>query len=323
MNVEKRILVETIGLTKRYGEITAVDNLSLKVEEGTIYGLLGPNGAGKTTTILMILGLCEPTAGQALVAGYDAARNPLLVKSMVGYLPDNVGFYQELTGRQNLRYTAALNGLPKKTAEDRIEDAIEKVGLREAVDRKVAQYSRGMRQRLGIADILIKDPKLIILDEPTLGIDPEGVQELLELIKGLAKEEGRTILISSHHLHQIQQICDRVGIFVKGKLIASGTIAELGEQLLQGKPWLLELKAEPGGEALLQLCNSISGVEKIEKLADTLVLHCSRDVRPELVKSLVEKGFNLLHLYLRGISLDSIYLEYFEREGYYGQTLSA
>ena len=230
---ENNYIIETFDLTKKYGDILAVDNLNLKVEEGTVYGLLGPNGAGKTTTILMLLGLTEPSSGKAMVAGYDAGRNPLEVKSMVGYLPDNVGFYNEMTGEENLIYT--LKGLPDE-AKKRIRQAVERVGLREAINRKVGEYSRGMRQRLGIADVLVKDPKLIIMDEPTLGIDPEGIHQLLDLIKELAREDGRTVLISSHLLHQIQQICHKVGIFVKGKLIASGTIER--RTIIEEKPRL-------------------------------------------------------------------------------------
>ncbi len=316
MTVIQEVLVETIGLTKRYGEVTAVDNLNLRVKKGSVYGLLGPNGAGKTTTILMLLGLTEPTSGQALVAGYDATRNPLIIKSMVGYLPDNVGFYRELTGVENLRYTASLNGISIKESEKRIQEALERVGLREAGYRKVAEYSRGMRQRLGIADILIKDPQLIILDEPTLGIDPEGVRELLKLIRELSREDGRTVLISSHMLHQIQQICDEVGIFVKGKLIASGSINELGSQLQSGKPLQLEIRVEPAGSGVVQLCRSVEGITRVEKQGDLLLLSCTRDVRAELVKRLVQENYKLLHLYLRGFSLGDIYLQYFRKEDY-------
>ncbi|MDI3535174.1 MAG: type transport system ATP-binding protein [Thermosediminibacterales bacterium] len=323
MTAEKQILVETIDLTKCYGDLTAVDHLNLKVEKGSIFGLLGPNGAGKTTTILMILGLTEPTEGKALVAGYDATRNPLAVKSIVGYLPDNVGFYDELTGRENLYYTAALNGLKRDDAEKRITWALERVDLLKDGDRKVGEYSRGMRQRLGIADVLIKDPELIILDEPTLGIDPEGIREILELIKGLARDDGRTVLISSHLLHQVQQICDKVGIFVEGKLIASGSIDELGTQLFEGKSLQVELKAEPGGESLVRLCRSIDGIQEVRKHGDFLLLQCSKDIRHVLVNRLTAEGYTLMHLRLKGFSLDDIYQRYFQKEGYHGQNISS
>ena len=221
-------IIEIQGLTKRYGEVVAVDDLTLSINQGEVFGLLGPNGAGKTTTTLMLLGLTEPSDGTAAIAGFNCTREPLRVKQVVGYLPDNVGFYPDLTGRQNLRFTGNLNGLTGKACEERIDMLLERVGMTYAADRKAGTYSRGMRQRLGIADVLMKDPKVIIMDEPTLGIDPEGMRELIALIRELSTVDGRTILISSHQLHQIQQICDRVGIFVKGKLMACGPIGELG-----------------------------------------------------------------------------------------------
>ena len=314
----KEILVETINLTKRYGQLTAVDKLNLKVEKGSIFGLLGPNGAGKTTTILMLLGLTEPTEGKALIAGYDSTYNPIKVKSIVGYLPDNVGFYTDMTGIENLNYTAELNGLDPKEAKKRIYDAIERVGLKDAANRKVGEYSRGMRQRLGIADVLVKDPPLIIMDEPTLGIDPEGVRELLALIKTLAREDGRTILLSSHLLHQVQEICDKVGIFVEGKMIACGTIDELGSQLLAGQQLQIEVMAEPFGEALIDTCKTIEGVNDIKVKGHLLTLKCSKDIRKQLSRTLANRGYELLHLYLRGVSLNDIYQRYFQKEGYHG-----
>lgn len=314
-----KMLVETINLTKRYGNVTAVDNLNLQVEKGSIFGLLGPNGAGKTTTILMLLGLTEPTAGRALVAGHDATRNPIAVKSLVGYLPDNVGFYEDLSGRENLYYTASLNGLTGKEAANRISQALKRVGLEEDGHRKVGEYSRGMRQRLGIADVLVKDPELIIMDEPTLGIDPEGVRELLDLIKKLAQEDGRTILLSSHMLHQVQQICDRVGIFVKGRLIANGTIEELNQQLFDGENFVIELQAYPEDEQLIELCRKLDHVKTVKREGDLLVLESDQDIRHILVKALVSRNYQLLHLHLRGRSLDDIYRRYFQKGGYHGQ----
>ncbi|HEY6058220.1 MAG TPA: ABC transporter ATP-binding protein, partial [Candidatus Limnocylindrales bacterium] len=215
-------LVRTRGLTKRYGELVAVDSLDIELWPGEIFGLLGPNGAGKTTTILMLLGLSEPSAGQARVVGLDPARHPLEVKRRVGYLPDNAGFYGSLTGRETIRYTARLNGLDGAGIEGRIDDVLEHVGLGEAADRRVDTYSRGMRQRLGIADALVKDPLILILDEPTIAIDPLGVAEILDLIRRLVHERGIAVLLSSHLLDQVQSVCDRVGIFFAGRLVAVG-----------------------------------------------------------------------------------------------------
>ena len=175
----------------------------------------------------MLLGLSEPTKGEARVVGLDPARAPLDVKRRVGYLPDNAGFYGALTGRQTLRYTARLNGLNGRDVDDRISHVLAEVGLTEAADRKVETYSRGMRQRLGIADALVKDPLILILDEPTIAIDPLGVAEILALIRRLVDDQGIAVLLSSHLLDQVQSICDRVGIFSAGRLIAQGTVPEL------------------------------------------------------------------------------------------------
>jgi ABC-2 type transport system ATP-binding protein len=222
--------IVTSGLTKQYGDLTAVDGLDLEVRRGEIFGLLGQNGAGKTTTILMLLGLTEPTDGTARVLGYDPAHDALQVKRRVGYLPDSVGFYTELTGRENLRYTARLNGLRGEEAESKIQDATDAVELGERIDTPAGTYSRGMLQRLGIADALVKDPEILILDEPTTAIDPIGVVGILALLRDLVDERGVTILLSSHLLVQVQSVCDRVGIFAAGRLIGLGTVPELAAE---------------------------------------------------------------------------------------------
>jgi len=229
-------IIKTDNLTKIYGKtIVAVSRLKLEIKPGEIFGLLGPNGAGKTTTIRMLLGMTEPTAGQAWIDGHDCTRNAIDVKRITGYLPDNVGFYGDMTGCENLRFTGRLNGIPEDELDGKINALLERAGIPDAGDKKVRTYSRGMKQRLGIADVLLKDPRVIILDEPTLGIDPEGVRQLLEIIKTLSKEDGRTLLVSSHQLYQMQQICDRVGIFFEGKLVACGSIDELASKSGLGK----------------------------------------------------------------------------------------
>ena len=220
-------LVEARHLTKRYDGFTAVDDLSFAVGPGEIYGLLGPNGAGKTTTILMLLGLSEPTSGEARVLDLDPARDPLEVKRHVGYLPDSVGFYGRLTGRENLEYTARLNGIDPMDAEEKIEELLGQVRLTDAGDKPTDTYSRGMVQRLGVADALVKDPSILILDEPTTSIDPAGVAELLDLFRSLVNDRGLAVLLSSHLLTQVERLCDRVGIFARGRLVAEGPVREL------------------------------------------------------------------------------------------------
>ena len=257
MDQMERIIIHTEGLTKCYGEKTAVSELNLDIRKGEIFGLLGPNGAGKTTTILMLLGLTEPTSGTASINGRDCTRDPIGIKTMVGYLPDQMGFYADMTGRENLRFTGRLNGLKGTLLEERIDSFLERVRMTEAADKKTGTYSRGMKQRLGIADVLMKDPQVVIMDEPTLGIDPEGMRELTDLIRRLSVEDGRTILISSHQLYQVQQICDRVGLFIEGKLIACGKIEELAEQVQQEGNYVLETAAVPDDGGFKALLNDL------------------------------------------------------------------
>lgn len=312
---EVKVIIKTEELTKRYGDYTAVDGLNLEIREGEIFGLLGPNGAGKTTTILMLLGLTEPSFGKAWIGGNDSTRNPIAVKRMVSYLPDNVGFYDDLTGRENLRFTARLNNVAESEIEDRITMLAQKVGLGEAIDKKTGTYSRGMRQRLGIADILMKDPKVVVLDEPTLGIDPKGIEEILELIKELARKDGRTVLISSHLLHQIEKICDRVGIFVKGKLLACGPINTLGQQVARDEGQVLEVRIEPDPKEARLIMANIPEVKEVAYDRGLYTIKAKQDIRKELVESLVEKNYTLLHLRMRGGDLDDIYHRYFAKEG--------
>ena len=230
--MEEQNIIETEGLTKRYGSETAVNNLTLQIREGEVFGFLGPNGAGKTTTLLMFLGLSEPTAGKVRVIGFDPTRDPFHIKEKVGYLPENVGFYDDMDGRQNLRYIARLNAIPDRVSAKRIDESLEEVGLLTEATKKVGVYSKGMRQRLGIAEVLIKEPKLIFLDEPTIGLDPDGTNRMLDLIHSLSREKKITIFLSSHLLDQVQRICDRVGIMIKGGLVAMGPIGELAKQKL-------------------------------------------------------------------------------------------
>jgi len=308
-------LIETRALVKRYGQKVAVDGLDLDVEAGEVFGLLGPNGAGKTTTILMLLGLTEPTSGCIRVMGHDPVRDPVAVKRVTGYLPDNVGFYEELTGRQNLFYTADLNGIPHREAARRIDALLGRVGLAEAADMRVGAYSRGMRQRLGVADVLLKQPRVVILDEPTLGLDPEGARQFLRLIRELA-DEGMAVLLSSHLLHQVQEVCDRVAIFVQGRMIACGPVSELAEQALAGEPLRLELAFSPCPDGLVSALEHLDGVAALRRREDgRLDLLCQRDVRPEVSRLAAEHGAAVLHLSQAGRSLDDSYQRYFRGGG--------
>jgi len=228
--MEPQTIIQTTGLTKRYDHQTAVDQLDFQVVEGEIFGFLGPNGAGKTTTLLMLLGLSRPTEGTASVCGLDPERKAMEVKKIVGYLPENVGFYGDMDAVQSLRYIADLNRIPRTEAEDRIHEVLNLVGLSENGVKKVSAFSRGMKQRLGIAEVLLKEPKVMFLDEPTLGLDPDGAVRLIELIRSLNQERGITVLLSSHHLQQVQKISHRVGIMIKGRMVAEGSVEALARE---------------------------------------------------------------------------------------------
>ena len=312
----REIIIETKGLTKKYGEKTAVDHLDLSILRGEVFGLLGPNGAGKTTTTLMLTGLTEPTEGTAFIGGLDCIRCPMEVKKIVGYMPDNVGFYGDMTGRENLRFTASLNGLPRELAEERIDALLEKTGLAYAGDQRVGTYSRGMRQRLGVADVLMKDPKVIIMDEPTLGIDPEGMRQLLELIRELARKENRTLLISSHQLYQIQQICDRVGLFVDGRLMACGTVEELAEQTREDDRYLTELQVASGDERLVEILKNVEGVLSVGRQGGRYIVGSRQEMAGALAQAALSSGYTLVSLRPCGNDLDEIYRRYFEKAGH-------
>ncbi len=228
--MEGQPIIECRELTKVYGNQVAVDHLNLTTGQGEVFGFLGPNGAGKTTTLLMLLGLSEPTSGSARVCGFDPAREPLNVKRVVGYLPENVGFYDDMNAEQNMLYISRLNGIPDDAAVPRIEELLKMVELQAEQTKKVGNFSRGMRQRLGIAEVLVKEPQVIFLDEPTLGLDPDGTGRMLDLITSLSREKNISVFLSSHLLDQVQKISHRVGIMLKGRLVAAGRIDDLAEE---------------------------------------------------------------------------------------------
>jgi ABC-2 type transport system ATP-binding protein len=301
-------VIEAKGLTKRYDGVAVVKGISFAVERGEIFGLLGPNGAGKTTTILMLLGLSEISDGEARVLGHDPVREPLQVKRRVGYLPDQVGFYDNLTAADNLRYTARLMGLGRAEREQRIEEALVHVGLCDVGNNRVRTFSRGMRQRLGLAEILIKDAQIAILDEPTSGLDPQATLELLEIIRGL-KHKGVSILLSSHLLDRVQSVCDRVALFNLGAIALLGTVSELGRQVLGAG---LRVGVEAQGQGLAERLAAIPGVQKVEAAGpDRWRLLSDRDVRPEAAAAVVTSNGRLLHLSVEEPSLESIYTRYF------------
>ncbi|MGQ9568667.1 MAG: ABC transporter ATP-binding protein [Anaerolineae bacterium] len=305
------LVVETKGLTKRYGTVVAVDSLDLSVRRGEVFGLLGPNGAGKTTTILMLLGLTEPTAGTVRVLGLDPVLQPLSVKARVGYMPEQMGFYEELTARQNLFYIARLNGLGRGEAHHRIDEVLERVGLADMADRPVGTFSRGMRQRLGVAEVLLKQPQLVILDEPTQGLDPEVARRFLQMVRDL-KAEGVTVLLSSHLLHQVQAVCDRVGLFHRGRMVLEGSVPELARKVL-GRAYHIQVEAEGSPQALLQALERLpDAVNVVQEDGNRYRVTAHRDLRAEAAEAVVKAGGRLLGLEVEVPSLDDIYARYFQ-----------
>lgn len=320
-------LIKTRALTKRYDTLTAVDKLDLEVRPGEIFGLLGQNGAGKTTTILMLLGLTEPTSGGSLVAGLDPVRHPREVKRRVGYLPDAVGFYGGLSGRQNLRYTASLNGLGGKAAEKAIDEVLDQVGLSDRARDRVETYSRGMKQRLGIADALVKSPDILILDEPTTSIDPIGVVEILDLMRNLVQERGLAILLSSHLLTQVQSVCDRIGIFAAGKLIGEGTMSRLASLFGDGSATIevgLTTTSADERKRAESIMRGVKGVVDVtppatsrSELWHVNVRPASEEstVRQTILRSTLEHGLHLTAIRPLIPSLDDVYRTALERRG--------
>lgn len=309
--METQFAISARQLTKKYGDFTAVDRLDLEVARGEIFGLLGPNGAGKTTTILMLLGLSEPTSGRASVVGLDPAREPLKVKRRVGYLPDSVGFYADMTGAENLNYTARLNSLSATEAGDKVTESLEQVGLIDSRDDKVGTYSRGMRQRLGIADALVKDPDVLILDEPTISLDPQAVTETLELIRRLPKQRDVTVLLSSHMLHQMQAVCDRVAIFVAGRVVASGRLDELAAKMNSGQ---ITIELQASGPDVKDAITSVGAVRTVNFVNDRWIITAEHDCRSELVRALVDRNIAVTQLDRPEADLDEIYRRYFAGE---------
>ncbi len=306
------VVIEAHDLTKRYGKTTVVDGIDFDVAKGEIFGLLGPNGAGKTTTILMMLGLTEVSDGKISVLDHDPVREPLAVKRRVGYLPDQVGFYDNLTAADNLLYSAQLMGIPARERRPRIEEALARVGLVDVAEKRVATFSRGMRQRLGLAEIVMKRADIAILDEPTSGLDPQATVEFLEMIEGL-KHTDVTVLLSSHLLDQVQRVCDRVALFQDGRIVLMGTVAELARQVL-GAGFVVEVEAEAPTDLDARF-GAVPGVTSVARVgADRYRLTADRDVRPEAARAVVAASGALRRLSVDDPSLAEIYNRFFQKQ---------
>ena len=304
------LVIEANALTKRYGTITAVDGIDLKIRRGEVFGLLGPNGSGKTTTILMLLGLTDVTAGEVRVLGLDPARAPLAVKRRIGYMPDTVGFYDHLTARANLHYTGRLAGLDPRHLDGRTDAVLEQVGLTEAADRPTSTFSSGMLRRLGLADVLLKEPEVAILDEPTNGLDPSATLEFLKLITEL-KQRDITVLLSSHLLERVQAVCDRVALFYRGRIALEGTVSALAQQVLGGG---YRIVLEAGGSDVRGALEDIPEVLAVTVDGQgSYKIEAKSDIRASVASRTVAAGGTITALSLEQPSLADVYAQYFEK----------
>ena len=304
-------VIEAKGLTKVYNGVTVVDSLNLTVDEGQLFGFLGPNGAGKTTTILMLMGLTEPTRGEARIAGFSSTREPIKVKRIAGYIPEKVGFYQDLTAEYNLMYTGRLNGLSDASAKQAVKRALEKVGLSDKANSPVGTFSKGMKQRLAIADILIKNPRVAFLDEPTSGIDPAGINQMLDLIHQIATENNMTIIMSSHQLNQVERICTRVGIMAKGKLIIEGSLSQLSKKA-GGEKVHIEIQLAEINQEIIDGIKAVTGVLNVERQDDSLIVTCREDLRRQISRAIQDKNGLVVQMKLQSYALEDIYMKYFK-----------
>ena len=301
-------MIRTENLTKIYNGKAAVDGLDLEVGEGEIFGFLGPNGAGKSTTILMLTGMIEPTGGRCLVDGIEVAKDPLKVKEIIGYLPEDVGFYGNMTGEQNLDYFARFYGMDAKARKERIAELLELVHL-DGVTQKAGEYSRGMKQRLGLAQALINDPKVLFLDEPTANLDPEGVREYRELVTHLA-DEGKTVFVSSHILSEVREVCRTVGLLAKGRLMAQGTLEEVARALAPSDGDAVRIVVETR-EHLPAIDDP--AIISVEGNGNRAVVRAKGDIRDRLAASLFDQGLHVREMRLEEPEIEDVFMAAYRR----------
>ncbi|HLF88923.1 MAG TPA: ABC transporter ATP-binding protein [Anaerolineales bacterium] len=299
-------MIQVEGLTKDYGVRLAIDDLTFHAEKGEILGFLGPNGAGKTTTMRILSGFMPPTSGKAAIAGFDVIEQSLEVRKRIGYLPETVPLYQDMTVFEYLKFMADLRRISE--VEDRVEDVLEMVHMEERIDSYISSLSKGLRQRVGLAQALLHEPEVLILDEPTIGLDPAQIIEVRNLISELGKEH--TVLLSTHILSEAQQICNRVLIINKGKIVAEDTPQRLQERLVGKQRFMLQVAGE--GDGVAELITKLSGVEQVNVIQDGQLefqTHPGQDSRPQVARAVVEAGYDLLELRPIGMSLEDIFLE--------------
>lgn len=299
-------MIKVSGLTKDYGARRAIHNLSFDAQQGEIVGFLGPNGAGKTTTMRILTGYMPPTDGEAIVAGYDVVEESLEVRKRVGYLPETVPLYTDMAVFDYLKFMGELRHIPN--VDDRVNEVLDMVGLIDRANGYIGNLSKGMRQRVGLAQALLHRPEVLILDEPTIGLDPGQVVEVRELIREIGRE--RTVLLSTHLLYEAQNLCDRVLIINKGKIAAEDTTENLQARLLGAERVIVRVRGE--SDELADTIKSVKGVHKVETHDDGAVefeFASGKDLRPEVAKQIIKDGYDLLELRPLGLSLEEIFLE--------------
>lgn len=299
-------MIEVVDLVKKYGDVTAVKGISFSAQHGQVTGFLGPNGAGKTTTMRMLTGFTPPTSGKAVVANYDVFDNSMEVRRRVGYLPENVPLYRDMTARGYLMYIAEIRGIKDRRAK--ADEVLERVGLLHRAESRIRTLSKGMRQRVGLAQALIHDPEVLILDEPTIGLDPLQVLELRELVSELGKEH--TVLFSTHILSEAEQVCDKVVIINQGEIVAQGAPANLRQQLERGGRILA--RVEGPTDAVVTALKALPVVAAVNVGPDGIVVTPSNsavDPRPEIARAVIAGGWNLVELRALAVSLEEIFLE--------------
>lgn len=300
------IMIEAHNLTKRYGLYPAVEDLSFAASPGEVVGLLGPNGAGKTTTIRMLTGFMPPTSGTAVIAGFDVSADSLEVRRRVGYLPERVPVYPDMTVRGYVTFWAELRGMRRPRAQ--VENVLERVQLADRRDSLIRHLSKGMRQRLGLAQALVHNPEIIILDEPTIGIDPQQVIEVRQLVRQLGADH--TVLFSTHILSEAEQICDRVLIIHQGRIVAQGAPATLRQQLQPGAHLYVAISCAPGVPAY-DLLAGVPGVESVQPQGEgyTLRIQPGADARAAVAQAVAQAGCHLLELRPVAMTLEDIFLD--------------
>ena len=295
-------MIRTENLTKVYDGVKAVDTVSLDIKKGDVFGFLGPNGSGKSTTMGMLVGLIEPTSGKCFINDIDVIQHPLEVKRIIGYMPDGLGFYDNLNARQNLKYFSEFYGIPSAAADKRIKELLEYVGLK-GVEKKTESYSKGMRQRLGLASALLNDPEVIFMDEPSAGLDPQGMICIRDAIKDMSAK-GKTVFFSSHILEEVRQVCKTIGIISKGKIIANGTPDEV-HRTMQGKDAVTITVRVKGAMPNIMDSRIVSATYN----DGGAVIHASEDISDLISDELNRQGMHIRELSLHERTLEEVFLE--------------